>query len=127
MGTPSPLSNQSEADLHKQVADFLSIALPSDAFWTTIGHGVYMGANRFRVGARQKRAGQRAGVPDIYIGYGAGNFWIELKAKRGWVKPEQATCHAEIRKAGGYAAVCRSLDEVIGTLRGWNIPLQVAA
>lgn len=116
-----------EAELHKQVADFLSLALPDDAFWTTISHGLYLGANRFRAGARQKRAGQRPGVPDIYIGYGAGNFWIELKTKKGWVKPEQVTCHAEIKKAGGHAAVCRSLDDVIGTLKGWQIPLKVAA
>jgi len=110
-----------EAELHKQVADYLSLALPADAFWTTISHGVYFGKDGYKLGFKQKRAGQRPGVPDIYIGYCAGNFWIELKAIKGRLAPAQITCHDEIKNAGGHVAVCRSLDEVIGSLRGWGV------
>lgn len=118
----------SEAQLHRQTAAYLAQALPEDCAWTTFPAG---GGGRVR-GAQLKAAGLRAGWPDVqilwYVGSNRGVFvCLELKTLKGRLSDEQIACHFDIRKAGGYVFVCRSLDEVEGFLRGFGIPLRATA
>lgn len=114
-------ARQTEQQLHRQVAGFLALALPIDAFWTTFPAG---GGGRFR-GAQLKRAGLTPGVPDIMILHKGLALFIELKTEKGRVSLAQADAHQAIILAGGAVAVCRSLDEVANALRVWNVPIRV--
>lgn len=98
----------SEARFHRIVKTFLDVALPVDAYYTTIGHG---GGGRIR-GAQLKAAGVKPGVPDILIVYRNAAIFIELKGPNGIVSPEQKRCHAALQAAGARVAVCRSLADV---------------
>ncbi len=76
-------------------------------------------------GARLKKMGYRKGWPDISLVYIQRAHYIELKdEKTGVVSPEQKACHEDLRTAGALVAVCVSVKEVEGTLRGWGVPLR---
>jgi hypothetical protein len=112
----------SEAELHRAVADFLGRVLDhSQVEFTTFPAG---GGGRIR-GAQLKAMGLKAGLGDILIlPRGRCACWLELKAAKGTVKPEQKAMHQRLRDLGCMVAVCRSVDEVEGTLRAWQIPLK---
>jgi hypothetical protein len=67
-------------------------------------------------GAKLKKMGVLAGVPDIHIlepnKIYCGLF-IELKTEKGRLTPSQRDVIERIENAGYKCAVCRSLDEVI--------------
>lgn len=111
-----------EYALHCQVADYLSraLSLEDGVWWTTFPAG---GGGKVR-GARLKRMGLKAGVPDILILIGGDAFWIELKAKGGRVSSEQSQFMMAICKTSGLGrtAVCRSVTEVEHALQSWHIP-----
>ena len=83
-------------------------------------------------GAKLKRMGVKAGMPDVMIlddpcaDVGTGPEWcglaIELKApdakgRRPKPRANQLEWHERLRKCGWRVEVCYSLDEVIGLLR----------
>lgn len=121
---------RSEALLHQDVADFLRLALREPkTVWTTFPAG---GGGKVR-GAKLKRAGLRAGWPDIQvISHASGTgalvrfLGIELKAPRkprkGDVSDAQEETLEAIFKAGGSYAICRSVAEVEAALRRAYIP-----
>jgi hypothetical protein len=117
-----------EAQLHKAVADYLSAVLQPPTWWTTIGHGTYLGDQRSRAirGGQMKRRGVKAGVPDICIIHDGIAKWIELKAEKGTLSDDQKACHEMLRRAGCWVLVCRSLSDVEATLEAWEIPTRVA-
>lgn len=109
-----------EEQLHRSVADFLRVALPDDAFATS----VQPGGSSLALNAKRKALGVVAGVPDFLVwfeGYGIG---IELKVGRGRVSPAQVATFARMRAAGVPVKICRSLDEVEIALRIFGIPLK---
>jgi len=108
-----------EASLHRQVAAFLARALPRDAWWTTFPAG---GGGRVR-GAQLRRAGLKAGVPDILIVHRGTAHWIELKAKKGRISDVQIATNAALVAAGCRVHVARSVDDVALSLQQWGIPL----
>ena len=110
-----------EESLHRAVAQYLDLALPPGVWWTTIPAG---GGGRIR-GAKLKACGYKAGTPDILIVGTACPAFIELKTAKGRLSPAQKVCHAGLKDAHAWVAVCRSLAEVEGTLKGWGIPLMV--
>ncbi len=112
-----------EQALHLTVAQYLDLALPDDAVWTTIGHGV-----RLPIGLAKKlkRIGVKAGMPDIAI-FWRGAFFIELKTPKGDRSKAQREMHPRLKQAGAQVATCRSVPEVQGTLKGWGIPVRAAA
>lgn len=67
-----------------------------------------------------KRMGVRKGMPDIMLyfkGHGGCVFCAaEVKAKNGVVTEEQNEMLADVEDKGGYSAVVRSLDDLIGLL-----------
>lgn len=111
-----------EAQLHREVADYLRAVLDERQAWfTTFPSG---GGGRAR-GGILKGAGLQPGVPDILIlPRGRCACWLELKAAGEYPKPVQRALHERLRSLGCLVAVCRSVDEVEGTLRAWCIPMR---
>lgn len=115
-----------EQQLHFAVASFLHLCLDPQVFWTTIGHGVYAGEGRRMRGAMQRRAGQKAGVPDILIVHRGQAHWIELKAPRGRTTDAQDVVHDALQRAGCRVSIARSIDDVKEKLIEWSIPTRFA-
>lgn len=116
-----------ERDLHRAVADYLNVALQPPTFWTTIGHGAFLGEARLKRGAQMKRAGVKAGVPDILIVHDGRAFWIELKTQRGRVSADQLRVAEALNNAGCGWAVCRGVEDVEMWLVAWRIPTRARA
>lgn len=114
-----------EDALAKQVADALAWLLPAEVEWSHVPNG---GKRDAREGARLKGMGVKAGWPDLQFFWGQfpkDHFgFIELKSAKGTLSEEQREfrdrCLANFRSY----AICRSLDEVIDTLVGWQVPLR---
>ena len=104
-----------EADLHRQVCDYLGLALLPPAWFTTFPAD---GATR------RGRIGLKRGVPDILIVHEGRAYWIELKAAGGRVSANQGETILAIEAAGARAYVCRSLEDVVIGLRCWAIPIR---
>lgn len=77
-------------------------------------------------GARAKRAGMTAGIPDVCIPYpnkGYAGLWIEMKKRivRGEskpvVSPSQKECIEYLNSAGYKAVVCYGADEAIVVIK----------
>ena len=105
-----------EHALQRSVADFLTLALPPDATWTSVDHAPGKGIGP-RAGAMRKARGLRAGWPDVQV-YRHGVFiGIELKSANGAKRHTQVEIGAEIVRAGGWWRVCRSVEDVERLLR----------
>lgn len=113
----------SEADIHKQVARWLDVALTPASWWTTIPLG---GGGVIR-GAHLKRSGAKKGSPDILIIHDGRALFIELKAAKGRVSDEQGECHQAIWSAGAVVVICRSVDDVRRALLAFGAPVRVTA
>ncbi|QQR69093.1 MAG: VRR-NUC domain-containing protein [Alphaproteobacteria bacterium] len=122
-----------EQDMQRIVARWLTLALdPRCARFCHVPNG---GARSPAEGKIFKSMGVRAGVPDLliewhvdatpinaaYIDHG----WIEMKAGKGRLTAEQDAFLGQTVLWRGHAALCRSLDEVQATLRGWGVPLRI--
>lgn len=115
---------QPEFELHCVVADYLRLQYPH-LMWLHCPNGEKRNPI---TGSRLKRMGVRKGVADILL------FWcddefnfqgaaIELKAGKNGLEPDQKQFRNDwINNAGGYYAICRSLDEVKAHLNAWGVP-----
>lgn len=112
-----------EEALHASIAQYLDLALPQHATWTTFPAG---GGGRLR-GAILKGAGLRTGWPDIQILVRNSPYdsalpssrFIGFELKRpsgGTVSQKQIATHAAIRNSGGEVYVVRSIEEVYQAL-----------
>ena len=111
-----------ERDLHKAVAQFLALALPKNAVWTTFPAG---GGGTVR-GAQLKARGLMAGWPDVQILWDGLFYGVELKAAHGRLSPEQRACGEAIAAAGGYYKIIRSLEELQDWFPRVGIPLRAS-
>jgi hypothetical protein len=108
----------SEDNFHVSVAQFLDRALPEGFEHTCFPAG---GGGAIR-GAWLKRRGLKRGMPDhVVFGqgfdadrswYGPLILWLELKAAKGQVAPEQKLMHARLRGLGHKVVVAKTLEEV---------------
>ena len=110
-----------EQTLQIAVAHYLSLALPDDVWWTSINP--IPGKTKAAAGL-SKAMGMRAGAPDLIFLDRGRFFGIELKAGKGSVSDNQLECAEDIRNAGGYIHLCRSLPEVQGVLMAHGIKLK---
>ena len=131
---PLSLQRHPEEALHRLVVDYLrgiensynigdkylGGALPADA---VLHHSPNGGRRSKAEGGIFKALGTHAGWPDLEICYQGKIYFIELKSQTGSLNPNQKACHAALKLAGMPVAVCKSLEEVEGTLAGWGIPL----
>jgi hypothetical protein len=107
----------SEYLLHAAVAEYLRYACKR-TWWHSHQSGNLSMTERMKA----KRMGRRAGVPDFtFIGPDGRTAFIELKADGGRQTESQAVFEESARKDGALYAVCRSLPEVEGTLKGWGV------
>lgn len=109
---------QSENSIHYEVAGFLDKHLAPPAWWSTFP----MGGGGYHRGMSLVGKGTKKGVPDVLILWGA-LYGIELKTEKGIVSGAQDDTMEDIRAAGGFTAVCRSLEEVKNQIIAWGIPL----
>ena len=113
-----------EQSLHIQVANYLRVALRPPTFWTSIEHATKLGPV---AAAMRKKRGVKAGLPDILIMHpldlATDVIGIELKAKAGGLSDPQKEMRRTFIGCNADYVECRSLDEVIGTLELFGIPL----
>ena len=119
-----------ESALQSQVVGYLQtqritfFAVPNGLFI----HGS-TAAERARRGAILKRRGAlQPGAPDLVLCLKGGRFGaIELKVKDNDLTPAQEAMRTAIEKSGGMYAVCKSVEEVKGTLAAWLCGQRAAA
>lgn len=127
MSAPPPLRLTSfvvpEDELHQAVADALwRGVLPRDAVWTT---WELRNAASKAEGARRKRLGALPGWPDMGVLWDGRLVLIELKRERGgYLSDAQRLLHPRLADAGHPVAVCRSVPEVLDTLRSRGVPVR---
>lgn len=114
-----PARRHPEQSFHRQVCEFLAVALRPPTWFTTFPAG---GGGRLR-GAFLKASGLRPGVPDLLVLDAGHLLGLELKAGKGRLSPAQSSCHAALKAAGAEIAVCRSLDEVVAALDRCGVTL----
>lgn len=111
--------NRLEEALQKSVAQYLDTVLLADTVWFHPPNG---GARSKAEAGKFKAMGVKAGAPDICLFRNARAYFIELKGGRGTASKNQKHMHERLGDAGCPVAICRSLAEVQGTLKGWQIP-----
>ena len=120
-------SMKGEERLQRQVVEYLRVGLPDSVVWTHFPAG---GGGKVR-GAKLKAMGLRPGFPDLLFVWRDGErtktAWIELKTARGRESAAQREVRKSLALAGCATAICRDLDAVIGTLKGWGLWLRAEA
>lgn len=111
-----------EDSLQMNVVQYLDYQYPQLLYWHTPNGG----KRNPREAARFRKMGVKAGVADIVL------FWkdehqpkwgaIELKAGKNSQTKEQGVFQYRCQWVGGFYTICRSLEEVIETLRQWRVP-----
>lgn len=119
-----------EQDLHIAIAKFLDIALPKDAWWTTIPAG---GGGKVR-GAILKAMGYRPGTPDILIIWRHRTnledippdfvIWFEVKDAKGALRDNQENCRDILLKNGCKWGLVKSVEDVERALLRFRVPLR---
>jgi hypothetical protein len=86
-------------------------------FAFAIGNG---GKRSLTEASRFKAQGVTAGVPDLCIVIEGRAHFLELKAAKGRVRPEQRVVMRQLEEAGATCAVANSIELALETLRGWG-------
>lgn len=108
-----------ETDLHIACVQLLRLALPSKA---VLHHTHNEGKRTRRDAGLAKAMGQRAGFADLMILHAGRAYFIELKTATGRQSPSQQQFEFDILQAGfPHYAIVRSVDELIGVLRAWDL------
>ena len=113
-----------EEDLHRQVADYLSLAIVPPAWWTTFPSGWFRGKAAAGI---LKACGLKAGVPDILLIRDGRVYWIELKAEGGYLSAAQKEMRPLLLAAGCQHVICRSIGEIQSALLMWGFRLKARA
>lgn len=105
-----------ESNIQKRVAAMLRAYLPDEVWWTASLSGIPLAAP---AAARAKEHGMQRGAPDLSFIFPDGRTrYIELKAAKGTLTPEQRALHDILQPVGCFA-ICRSWEEVRGILKMW--------
>lgn len=108
-----------EQALQREVVRYLALVLDRSVFFFHPANGGY----RTPIEASMFVAmGVVAGVPDLILVHKGQTYGIELKAEGGRLTDIQRETHGRMRKAGTKIAIAKSLDEVIGLVRSWELP-----
>ena len=102
------------------VFEWAAVAAPLIPELSLLFHIPNGGKRTVSEAVRFKRAGVKAGVPDLFLPVPKGNYhglWIEMKAKGGRIRPEQREWIEALREQGFQAYVCFGAEEAINTLR----------
>lgn len=116
---------QPEHKLQVSVREYLMIALPPSVEWTANAAGVHV---TMQTANKMKAAGVRRGWPDLQFLFPDGvTRYIELKVNAS-LSPEQRAFRDRCAKLRpDMWALCRSVDDVCTTLKGWGAPLRATS
>jgi hypothetical protein len=117
------MSAYREHALQQTCATYLGRALPLDATWTSVDMATDQHMDVI-AGARRKSRGLRSGWPDVQAIWRGQFYGIELKIDAGKQSDNQCAIQAEIERAGGKYAICRSVEDVEAQLIAWGFPLR---
>jgi hypothetical protein len=111
----------SETQIQQQFIQYLDLCAHRDLVYYAIPNG----GGRSKVeGARLKKEGVRAGVPDVYFLFKGVSHYIEIKKKKGRLSPEQKVMIERLRAAGGVVEVAYGLDACINQTKLWGMVRQ---
>lgn len=107
--------------LQMQVVRALKIVAPD----CLVYHAANGGSRHPGEARKLKDMGVLPGVADLCFILSEGRAaFIELKAGKGRQTPSQKAFQEAATGKGALYAVCRSLDEVLATLKGWAVPMR---
>lgn len=107
-----------ELSLQVFTAQFLTLSAADSVMWYAVPNGEYRSK---RTGAKLKRMGVRAGVPDFALVLPGGQAaFLELKTPKGRLSKAQKDLRPEIERSGAYYEVADTSEQVIGILRAWG-------
>lgn len=104
-----------------------TVLLKPDAFWFHIPNQSPFNAESphlIRAGARMKKQGRKAGIPDNCVIWNGIAHFIELKSRNGKASPAQKIVIPALEAAGAPVVIAYSLEEVMDALAAWGIPLR---
>lgn len=109
----------SEHKIQVALMDYLSIAGRKDLHWFAIPNGE---KRHIAVASRLKAEGVRRGSPDVvFLLEGGRVAWLEMKAAKGSLKPEQKEFRDKALALGHLWGVARNVDEAIVHLTEWGV------
>ena len=126
-----PRRKTPEQDFQKDVAQFLTLALPMPGSW--FGAIPTTGSSK-TVGGILKGMGYKAGTPDMLVIYRPREWqtskptviWLELKDDKRGPSKAQEQCRDDLIAAGCKWALVRTLDDVERALRRFGVPLRAS-
>lgn len=104
----------------EQEALFQYAGLQKEPEWSLLFAIPNGGFRSKRTGARMKRTGLKAGIPDLMLPVVRGQYpglWIEMKSEKGRVQHNQAEWHDKLRGEGYRVEVCRGCDQAVSTIK----------
>lgn len=108
----------SEHKLQVTLFDYLKIALRPELEARAVPNGE---KRHISVASRLKAEGVRRGTPDIFICLPEGRIaWLEMKAAKGSLSPEQKAFRDKVLALGHFWAVAKTVDEALEHLTKWN-------
>lgn len=117
-----------EEPFQVETASLLDYVLPKpDAYWFHIpNQGAFREESRRTAiaGARFKKQGLKAGVPDNCVIWDGKAHFVELKSRNGRPSPAQKIVIPALQAAGSPVVIAYSLEEVMDALTAWGIPLR---
>lgn len=113
------MRNNAEEQLQKVIVQHLKIRGNPDCIWYHPANNVPASP---RTGARFKALGVVPGIPDLAFVLADGRAaYMELKAIRGRLSPEQKLFQAKCERLGIEHAVCFDLDTALRVLEAWSV------
>lgn len=107
-----------ERRTHIAVADALRIGAVPGWLWSHFPAGEHRDE---KTGALLKRMGMKKGWSDfLLIDHNGDHHWLELKAGKARLTPEQEAFLAALEARGVACAVARSFDEAVTVLTNWG-------
>lgn len=117
-------SSPSEDHVQAAIVAWLRAVLPH-AVVSSVPLG---GLRSKREAAKLKWTGALAGIPDLFLALPGGRLmWIECKAAKGKLNPEQRAMHAALADLGHTVIVARSVEDVRTALKIIGEPTREAA
>ena len=114
--------SQSEED--EQTALFQYASWQKEPEWKMLFSIPNGGYRKLKTGARMKRTGLKAGIPDIFLPVGRGMYhglFIEMKSEKGTVQKNQKAWHTTLRLQGYKVEVCRGCESAVEVIDEWII------
>lgn len=103
----------SEAVIQATVVQHLEARGRPDMYWFHVPNGEHRHA---ATGAKLKKMGVKAGVPDLVLVIGGKAIFLELKRNRGRVSTVQSATKVKIEMAGGEWRIAYGLDAALSEL-----------